>query len=99
MWCVLLYYTYNPSRSCLLSFCAIPIFHFLIFHLLVYTVILDIQLLNITMCIGWILAMYAVRVVHIMLAIALITKPTCIGSVLYKFLCCVHGVKVHAECV
>ena len=27
---VLLYYAYNPSRSCLPSFCAIPIFHFLI---------------------------------------------------------------------
>ena len=36
VWCVLLYYAYNPSRSCLPSFCAIPIlFHFLIFHLLV----------------------------------------------------------------
>ena len=30
MWCVLLYYAYKPSRSCLPSFCAIPIFHFLI---------------------------------------------------------------------
>ena len=30
MWCVLLYYAYNPSQSCLPSFCAIPIFHFLI---------------------------------------------------------------------
>ena len=39
-----------------------------------YTVILDVLLLNVTMCIGWILATYAVRVVHIMLAIAPITK-------------------------
>ena len=30
VWCVLLYYAYNPSQSCLPSFCAIPIFHFLI---------------------------------------------------------------------
>ena len=27
VWCVLLYYVYNPSRSCLPSFCANPIFH------------------------------------------------------------------------
>ena len=68
-----------------------------------YTVILDILLLNIIMCTEWIIVSiivsYAVRVVHIMLAIAPITKLTCRGSVLYKFLGYVHGVKVHAECV
>ena len=30
-----LYSVYKPSQSCLLPFCASPIFHFLNFHLLV----------------------------------------------------------------
>ena len=30
VWCELLYYVYNPSQSCLPSFCAVPIFHLLI---------------------------------------------------------------------
>ena len=64
-----------------------------------YTVILDVPLLNIIMCIGWILVTYAVRVVHIMLAIAPITKLTCRGSVLYKFLCYVHGPAVNIRCM